>query len=97
MQAALRKVEAAVHPLVAEERVRWLGALATRGEPLALLDVPLLYETGLEADVRACPRLLEDLPWHEMQRRRCAVACGSATPLCRMLCMSHLACMRLDI
>ncbi|KAK9827992.1 hypothetical protein WJX81_005994 [Elliptochloris bilobata] len=52
-QAALRRVEAAVHPLVAEERVRWLHGLAERGEPLALLDVPLLFETGMEAEVDA--------------------------------------------
>lgn len=53
MQAALKRVEAAVHPLVAEERERWLRELGARGEPLALLDVPLLYETGLEAEVGA--------------------------------------------
>ncbi len=76
-----------MHPLVAEERVRWLAALAARGEPLALLDVPLLYETGLEADVRACPCLLEDLPWHEMQRRWCAVTCG-----CSCLWVPQLRC-----
>ncbi len=53
VQAALKRVEAVVHPLVAEERERWLNELAARGEPLALLDVPLLYETGLEAEVGA--------------------------------------------
>lgn len=52
-QAALRRVEAAVHPLVAEKRQIWLEGLAARGEQLAVLDVPLLYETGMEAEVRS--------------------------------------------
>ena len=52
-QAALKQVEAAVHPLVSEKRQIWLAGLAARGEPLAVLDVPLLYETGMEAEVRS--------------------------------------------
>ena len=56
-QAALKRVEAAVHPLVAEKRKIWLEGLATRGEPLAVLDVPLLYETGMEAEVRSLSSL----------------------------------------
>lgn len=42
-----------MHPLVSEKRQIWLEGLAMRGEPLAVLDVPLLYETGMEAEVRS--------------------------------------------
>ena len=44
--AALLALEAAVHPLVAEDRERFLTG--TRA-PVVLLDIPLLYETGGEA------------------------------------------------
>lgn len=45
---ALAQLEAAVHPLVAEDRARFLE---TVGEGLVVLDIPLLYETGLESTV----------------------------------------------
>ena len=92
VQAALKRVEATVHPLVADERERWLGELAARGERLALLDVPLLYETGLEAEVRAlcgrrtsCKRLralvsLMSIPRALAERTRdstCTTSCGA--------------------
>ena len=44
--AALPALEAAVHPLVAQDRERILAGTAA---PVVLLDVPLLYETGLDA------------------------------------------------
>lgn len=47
----LPRLEAAVHPLVAAERQAFLAANANA--PLALLDIPLLYETGGEACVDA--------------------------------------------
>jgi dephospho-CoA kinase len=47
--AALRRLEAIVHPAVAEERAAFVG---DHGEaPLLLFDVPLLYETGGESYV----------------------------------------------
>lgn len=42
--AALRRLEAIVHPAIAEERARFLAEHA--GAPIVLLDVPLLFETG---------------------------------------------------
>ncbi|MGN6269482.1 MAG: dephospho-CoA kinase [Sphingomonas sp.] len=48
-RAALRRLEALVHPAVAEERRAFLEANAQA--PLVLLDIPLLFETGGEAQV----------------------------------------------
>ncbi len=42
--AALKRLEAIVHPAVAEERRRFLDA--NRDRPLVVLDVPLLFEAG---------------------------------------------------
>lgn len=44
--AALPALEAAIHPLVAADRARFL---AEADAPVVLLDVPLLFETGGEA------------------------------------------------
>ena len=46
---AMRRLEAIVHPAVAEERAAFLAANAAL--PLVLLDVPLLFETGGDARV----------------------------------------------
>lgn len=51
--AALKKLEALVHPLVAAEREDFLRAAAARGEAIILLDIPLLFETGAEAGLDA--------------------------------------------
>ena len=48
--AALKKLEDLVHPLVAAERDRFLAA---SGAPIVLFDIPLLFETGAQADVDA--------------------------------------------
>ncbi|MBC9179193.1 dephospho-CoA kinase [Pseudoroseomonas ludipueritiae] len=43
--AALRRLERIVHPLVRAEERRFLAAARRRGRPLAVLDIPLLFET----------------------------------------------------
>ncbi|MBA3325651.1 MAG: dephospho-CoA kinase [Rhodobacteraceae bacterium] len=43
----LARIEAVVHPLVAKDRAAFLAAQSDA--PLALLDIPLLFETGAEA------------------------------------------------
>lgn len=43
---ALRDVEAIVHPLVREAERAFLAAQDAAGEKLAVLDIPLLYESG---------------------------------------------------
>lgn len=47
--AAIRRLEAIMHPMVAEERAAFLAAHADA--PVVLFDVPLLFETGGERNV----------------------------------------------
>ena len=43
---ALKRLEAILHPMVAARRLGFLERAARRGATLAVLDVPLLFETG---------------------------------------------------
>lgn len=45
---AIARLEAIVHPLVSAERAAFLAAARASGARLAILDVPLLFETGGE-------------------------------------------------
>ena len=47
--AALRKLEAIVHPLVHEAQLRFLKQAAARRDRLVVLDIPLLFEIGGDA------------------------------------------------
>ena len=54
-------LEAIVHPRVREATATWLDRLASAGESLAVVDIPLLFETGRDRDfdrviVTSCPR-----------------------------------------
>lgn len=49
----LRALEAIVHPIVAAARSAWLETQAARGEPLVVLDIPLLYESAAQGSVDA--------------------------------------------
>jgi dephospho-CoA kinase len=54
-------LEAIIHPRVREATSTWLDRLAAGGESVAIVDIPLLYETGRERDfdrviVTSCPR-----------------------------------------
>ena len=49
--AALQRLEAIVHPLVAEARRDFLAETASHNAPVAVLDIPLLFETGLHREV----------------------------------------------
>jgi dephospho-CoA kinase len=51
--AALKRLEAIVHPLVQEAELRLLAEAAARGEKVAVLDIPLLFETGADQRVDA--------------------------------------------
>ena len=51
--AAFQRLEAIVHPLVRAARERFLRAAEQRGDPLVVLDIPLLFETGAEKSVDA--------------------------------------------
>lgn len=50
---ALARLEAIVHPLLAAERARFLDAARAEGVRVAVLDIPLLFETGAERGVDA--------------------------------------------
>ena len=53
--AALRRLEAILHPMVAAEEKRFLAWSRARRVPLVVLDIPLLFETGAE---RRCDYVL---------------------------------------
>jgi dephospho-CoA kinase len=51
--AALKQLEAIIHPLVHEAERRLLAEAEARGEEVAVLDIPLLFETGSDRRVDA--------------------------------------------
>jgi dephospho-CoA kinase len=51
--SALKRLEAIVHPLVHAAERRLLADAQARGEKVAVLDIPLLFETGSDARVDA--------------------------------------------
>lgn len=50
---ALQRLEAIVHPLVRQSEERFLAAAVKSGAKIAVLDIPLLFETGAERRVDA--------------------------------------------
>ncbi len=66
-RAALARLEAIVHPLVAAARDAWLRRQALARTPGVVLDVPLLFETG--GDVRCDAVLVVSAPAF-LQRQR---------------------------
>jgi dephospho-CoA kinase len=51
--AALRRLEAIVHPLVRAAETRFLAEAQQRGAPVVVLDIPLLFETASHRRVDA--------------------------------------------
>lgn len=51
--SGFKRLEAIVHPLVRDREVAFLRDASEAGENVAVLDVPLLYETGLDAALDA--------------------------------------------
>jgi dephospho-CoA kinase len=51
--AALRRLEAIVHPLVRAAETRFLAEARKRGAPVVVLDIPLLFETASHRRVDA--------------------------------------------
>ncbi|MFW6027444.1 MAG: dephospho-CoA kinase [bacterium] len=45
----MQRLEAIIHPLVRQAQIEWLQAREAEGAPLAVLDIPLLFETGGDA------------------------------------------------
>ena len=51
--AAMKRLEAIIHPLVREEEAARLAAAEARGVRIAVIDVPLLFETGRDREMDA--------------------------------------------
>ena len=51
--AARRDLEAIVHPVVRQATETWFASLDPSRHPFAIADIPLLYETGRDADFDA--------------------------------------------
>lgn len=52
-KVALKRLEAILHPLVREQKARFLKVAALQRQKLVVLDIPLLFETGGERDCDA--------------------------------------------
>jgi len=65
--AALARLEAIVHPLVGEARDKFLAEQAAHGAPVVVLDIPLLFEGGLQC---GCDAVVVVSTSAEQQRRR---------------------------
>jgi dephospho-CoA kinase len=63
----LKRLNAIVHPLVGRDRVGFFKAAEESGADMVILDVPLLYETGGDANVAAV--IVVSAP-PQMQRER---------------------------
>lgn len=64
-ETALRKLESILHPMVQDERRRFLRRARAARRPMVVLDIPLLLETGGEAEVDflavvSCPVFLQE-------------------------------------
>jgi dephospho-CoA kinase len=71
----LRRLEAITHPRILALRTQRLAELAAAGEPLVCSEVPLLYEKGLDAELR--PVVVVTVP-DALQRQRARQRDGSS-------------------
>jgi len=69
----LKELEAIVHPLVRAERDGFLTAAVAARAPVAVIDIPLLFETGGERD---CDAVLVVTASREVQRARVLARAG---------------------
>jgi dephospho-CoA kinase len=65
--AALARLEAIIHPLVTASRERFLAEAQARGAPVAVVDIPLLFETAAHS---RCDAVVVVSAPVEIQRRR---------------------------
>ncbi len=71
--ARLAQLEGIVHPLARREQQRFLAAMALRREPLVVLDIPLLFETGGD---RRCDAVIVVSSPAYLQRQRVLARSG---------------------
>jgi dephospho-CoA kinase len=65
--AALRRLEAIVHPLVSASREKFLADAQARGAAIVVFDIPLLFETGAHGH---CDAVVVVTAPPELQRQR---------------------------
>ena len=65
--AALKRLEAILHPMVRDSSRRFLGFHARQRTPAVVLDVPLLFETG--GEFRCDAVAVVSAPYREQRRR----------------------------
>jgi dephospho-CoA kinase len=65
--AAIKRLEAIVHPMLGASRQKFLDDAERSGAPVAVVDVPLLYETGGEKRVDAVA-VVTTTPENQRQR-----------------------------
>ncbi|HXX50381.1 MAG TPA: dephospho-CoA kinase [Xanthobacteraceae bacterium] len=66
-RTALARLEAIIHPLVTASRERFLAEAQTRGVPVAVVDIPLLFETAAQS---RCDAVVVVSAPPEVQRKR---------------------------
>ncbi|NCQ23414.1 MAG: dephospho-CoA kinase [Rhodobacteraceae bacterium CG17_big_fil_post_rev_8_21_14_2_50_63_15] len=47
----LKRIESIIHPLVAEDRARFIAEARASGQDCVVLDIPLLFETGIDQEM----------------------------------------------
>ena len=87
-KAALRQLESIVHPLVREAEVRFLAEAEGKGAPVAVLDIPLLFETGGQERVDAVVTVSAPA---EVQRERLLQRAGMTEEKLEALIANQLA------
>ena len=87
-QAALRQLQSIVHPLVREAEVRFLAEAERKGAPVAVLDIPLLFETGGQERVDAVVTVSAPA---EVQRARLLQRAGMTEEKLEALIANQLA------
>lgn len=96
--AALQTLNALTHPLICREMERGRESCRKSGAPVVVLDVPLLFEAGMQdlADVIVCVRVSEAVQLARVQSRDGlseAEALGrirSQMPLAQKACLSDV-------
>jgi dephospho-CoA kinase len=66
-QAALTRLEVIIHPLVTASRDKFLAEAQSRGAPVVVVDIPLLFETAAQS---RCDAVVVVSAPAEMQRAR---------------------------
>ncbi len=87
-ETAIKKLEAIVHPLVRQAAERFLAEAKRAGAQVAVLDIPLLFETGGE---RRCDAVVVVSAPPELQRARAFERPGMSEEKFRAILANQMA------